>query len=60
LTSTSSGTASTTSSGRARRLRPTLNYTNLWLDQGPRARIVVFTPADEQSSERLQAIYPSL
>jgi transcriptional regulator with XRE-family HTH domain len=37
-----------------------LNYTNLWLDQGPRARIVVFTPADEETSERLQAIYRSL
>jgi transcriptional regulator with XRE-family HTH domain len=37
-----------------------LNYTNLWLDHGPRARIVVFTPADEQTRARLDALYRSL
>jgi transcriptional regulator with XRE-family HTH domain len=37
-----------------------LNYTNLWLDHRPRARIVVFTPADEQTQERLAEINGSL
>jgi hypothetical protein len=37
-----------------------LNYTNLWLDQGPRARIVVFTPADELTRKRLDEIHRSL
>ena len=37
-----------------------LNYTNLWLDHGPRARIVAFTPADEQTWARLDALYRSL
>jgi transcriptional regulator with XRE-family HTH domain len=37
-----------------------LNYTNLWLDHGPRARIVAFTPADEQTQARLDALYRSL
>jgi len=37
-----------------------LNYTNLWLDHGPRARIVAFTPADEQTTERLQTLYRPL
>jgi transcriptional regulator with XRE-family HTH domain len=37
-----------------------LNYTNLWLDHGPRARIVAFTPADEQTRARLDALYRSL
>jgi transcriptional regulator with XRE-family HTH domain len=37
-----------------------LNYTNLWLDHGPRARIVAFTPADEQTAERLQTLYGTL
>jgi len=37
-----------------------LNYTTLWLDHGPRARIVAFTPADEQTVEGLQTLYRSL
>jgi len=37
-----------------------LNYTNLWLDHGPRARIVAFTPAGEQTRARLDALYRSL
>jgi transcriptional regulator with XRE-family HTH domain len=37
-----------------------LNYTNLWLDHGPRARIVAFTPADEQTRARLDTLYRSL
>ncbi len=37
-----------------------LNYTNLWLDHGPRARIVAFTPGDEPTAERLRTLYRSL
>jgi transcriptional regulator with XRE-family HTH domain len=37
-----------------------LNYTNLWLDHGPRARIVAFTPADDQTRARLDALNRSL
>lgn len=37
-----------------------LNYTNLWLDHRPRARIVVFTPADQQTAERLEEVNRSL
>jgi transcriptional regulator with XRE-family HTH domain len=37
-----------------------LNYTNLWLDHGPRARIVAFTPADDQTRARLNALHRSL
>jgi transcriptional regulator with XRE-family HTH domain len=37
-----------------------LDYTNLWLDQRLGIRIVTFTPADEQTSERLQELYRSL
>jgi MmyB-like transcription regulator ligand binding domain len=37
-----------------------LNYTNLWLDQGPRARILVFTPADDETRQRLEAINRAL
>ena len=37
-----------------------LNYTNLWLDHRPRARIVVFTPADDETRERLEDIHRSL
>jgi transcriptional regulator with XRE-family HTH domain len=47
-----------------RALHPTagllqLTYTNLWLDQ-PGTRVVAFTPADEQTEDRLQALYRSL
>ena len=37
-----------------------LDYTNLWLDHRPRARIVVFTPADEETRQRLDEINRSL
>jgi hypothetical protein len=37
-----------------------LDYTNLWLDQRLGARIVTHTPADEQTAERLEALYRSL
>jgi transcriptional regulator with XRE-family HTH domain len=37
-----------------------LNYTNLWFDQGPRARILVFTPADDETRQRLEAINRAL
>jgi transcriptional regulator with XRE-family HTH domain len=37
-----------------------LDYTNLWLDQRLGERIVTFTPADEQTSKRLQTLYRSL
>ncbi len=37
-----------------------LNYTNLWLDHSPRARIVAFTPADEPTADRLQSLYSTL
>jgi transcriptional regulator with XRE-family HTH domain len=36
-----------------------LDYTNLWLDK-PGARIVAFTPADDESRERLLELYPTL
>jgi transcriptional regulator with XRE-family HTH domain len=36
-----------------------LEYTNLWLDR-PGARIVVFTPADEQSRQRLLDFHATL
>jgi len=37
-----------------------LDYTNLWLDHRPRARIVVFTPADDETRQRLDEINRSL
>jgi transcriptional regulator with XRE-family HTH domain len=37
-----------------------LDYTNLWLDQRLGARIVTYTPADEQTAERLDTLYRSL
>jgi hypothetical protein len=37
-----------------------LDYTNLWLDQRLGARIVTHTPEDEQTAERLEALYRSL
>jgi hypothetical protein len=37
-----------------------IDYTNLWLDQRLGARIVAYTPADEQTAERLDALYRSL
>jgi transcriptional regulator with XRE-family HTH domain len=44
-----------------RALHPTLglltfDYTNLWLDQRLGIRIVAFTPADEQTAERVQSL----
>jgi hypothetical protein len=35
-------------------------YTNLWLDHRPNSRIVVLTPSDRETSERLAALYSSL
>jgi transcriptional regulator with XRE-family HTH domain len=35
-------------------------YTNLWLDHRPNSRIVVLTPSDEETSQKLQALYSSL
>jgi hypothetical protein len=35
-------------------------YTNLWLDHRPNARIVVLTPDDPETAERLQALHRSL
>jgi MmyB-like transcription regulator ligand binding domain len=52
--------------GRTKRtMHPTvgllrLDYTNLWLDQRLGARIVTYTPADEQTAERLETLYRSL
>jgi transcriptional regulator with XRE-family HTH domain len=37
-----------------------VDYTNLWLDQGLGTRIVAFTPADEQTSRRLETLYGAL
>ena len=37
-----------------------VEYTNLWLGQGLGTRIVAFTPADEQTRTRLDALYDSL
>ena len=37
-----------------------VEYTNLWLGQGLGTRIVAFTPADEQTRRRLDALYDSL
>jgi transcriptional regulator with XRE-family HTH domain len=37
-----------------------VDYTNLWLDQRLGARIVAYTPADEQTAERLDTLYRSL
>lgn len=34
-------------------------YTNLWLDHRPNARIVVLTPSDTRTAERLQTLYRS-
>ena len=36
-----------------------LTYTNLWLDQ-PGTRVGAFTPAHEQTAERLETLYRSL
>jgi transcriptional regulator with XRE-family HTH domain len=38
----------------------TVNYTNLWLCQGLGTRIVAYTPADERTRRRLDALYESL
>jgi transcriptional regulator with XRE-family HTH domain len=35
-------------------------YTNLWLDHRPNVRIVVLTPSDNRTAERLEALYRSL
>jgi transcriptional regulator with XRE-family HTH domain len=35
-------------------------YTNLWLDHRPNARIVVLTPGDTETAERLQTLYRTL
>jgi transcriptional regulator with XRE-family HTH domain len=35
-------------------------YTNLWLDHRPNTRIVVLTPSDSKTSERLEALHRSL
>jgi len=48
-----------------RALHPTagllqLDYTNLWIGQQVGARIVAFTPADEQTRVRLEALHASL
>jgi hypothetical protein len=37
-----------------------LDYTNLWLGQRLGTRIVAFTPADERTRERLEALQESL
>jgi transcriptional regulator with XRE-family HTH domain len=52
--------------GRAKRARhPTagllkLDYTNLWIGQQVGIRIVAYTPADEQTRQRLETVYESL
>jgi transcriptional regulator with XRE-family HTH domain len=38
----------------------TLEYTNLWLGQRLGTRIVAFTPADERTRRRLEAVHESL
>jgi transcriptional regulator with XRE-family HTH domain len=48
-----------------RALHPTagllsLDYTNLWLGQQIGQRIIAFTPADDRTRERLEALYESL
>ena len=35
-------------------------YTNLWLDHRPNVRIVVLTPSDTRTAERLEALHRSL
>ena len=35
-------------------------YTNLWLDHRPNVRIVVLTPSDTRTAQRLQALHRSL
>jgi transcriptional regulator with XRE-family HTH domain len=37
-----------------------LDYTNLWLNQGLGIRIVAFSPADERTRRRLEALHRSL
>jgi transcriptional regulator with XRE-family HTH domain len=37
-----------------------LDYTNLWVGQQVGVRIVAFTPVDERTGERLEALYESL
>jgi transcriptional regulator with XRE-family HTH domain len=37
-----------------------LDYTNLWVGQQVGVRIVAFTPADERTGQRLEALYESL
>jgi transcriptional regulator with XRE-family HTH domain len=55
-----------TSEGRVKRaLHPTaglltLEYTNLWLGQRLGTRIVAYTPADDRTRTRLEALYASL
>jgi hypothetical protein len=38
----------------------TVEYTNLWLGQRLGTRIVAFTPADERTRKRLEALHGSL
>jgi transcriptional regulator with XRE-family HTH domain len=37
-----------------------IDYTNLWLDQRHGTRIIAFTPADERTRRRLEALHESL
>jgi transcriptional regulator with XRE-family HTH domain len=37
-----------------------LDYTNLWLNQGLGVRIIAFSPADERTRKRLEALHGSL
>jgi transcriptional regulator with XRE-family HTH domain len=37
-----------------------LDYTNLWLNQGLGVRIIAFSPADERTCKRLEALHQSL
>jgi transcriptional regulator with XRE-family HTH domain len=37
-----------------------LDYTNLWLNQGLGVRIIAFSPADERTRRRLEALHGSL
>jgi transcriptional regulator with XRE-family HTH domain len=36
-----------------------LDYTNLWLDQNRGTRVIAFSPADERTRERLEALHES-
>jgi hypothetical protein len=37
-----------------------LNYTHLWLGQRLGTRMTTYTPADEQTAERLRALHDSV